>query len=168
MLAARNTGVVFRGLLLLLSVLALAAPAAFAQGDEVIVDPGSPTGKEYALPVDSARKQAAPHAPTRSSKAQAAPLFGEGVGDGSGTTKASRGARSARRADDGGGNPGSAAGTGASGSPPVHAGTAALRAQAAAPDGGIGLAEVIGASVGVLAIGAAIGLLLRRRSSRAA
>jgi hypothetical protein len=38
--------------------LALAAPAAASAQDGVVVDPGSPTGKEYAIPLESARRQA--------------------------------------------------------------------------------------------------------------
>jgi hypothetical protein len=50
----------FRGLLLMLCACALLAPmTATAAQDEIFVDPGSPSGKEYALPIDSARKQAA-------------------------------------------------------------------------------------------------------------
>ena len=148
---------------MLLGALALTAPAAVAQDDEIFVDPGSPSGKEYALPVESARKQAATDAQQRSSSAQPAPLFGEGVDDrstadagGSGTGSGS-GSGSAQ-----GGGGGSTAADG--GTPGASAAT--LKAQAAAPDGGIALAAVIGAGAGVLLLGGAVGLLLRRRSAR--
>ena len=154
-----------RGLLLLLSALALMAPAAVAQDDEIFVDPGSPSGKEYALPVESARKQAAKDAQGSSSSAQPAPLFGEGVDDRS-------------TADAGGAGSGSGSGSGSGAAKGSRGGTddadggtpatsaATLKAQAAAPDGGIGLAAVIGVGAGVLLLGGAIGVLLRRRSTR--
>jgi len=97
-------------------VLALAAPVALAQDDEVFVDPGSPSGKEYALPVDSARQQAAKDGRKRSSKTQAAPLFGEGVGGGSDDAKASGSAGASGSRDDGdsdGGSTGQTRGSGA-------------------------------------------------------
>jgi len=157
---------VLRGLLLLICALAFMAPAAVAQDDEIFVDPGSPSGKEYALPVESARKQAAKAAPQRSSSAQPAPLFGEGVDDGSkdGASGAASGA------DDGNGTgSGGGANSDADGGTPGAQGaarTATLKAQAAAPDGGIGLAAVIGVGAGVLVLGGAIGVLLRRRAAR--
>lgn len=57
-----------RGLVVLLALLALPG-AAFAQEPGVNVDPDSPSGKEYAIPLDRARGQAAPSAsaPQRSS-----------------------------------------------------------------------------------------------------
>jgi hypothetical protein len=162
--------VVLRGLLLVLSVLAVAAPAAVAQDDEVFVDPGSPSGKEYALPVDSARKQAAKDAQKGSARAQPAPLFGEGVGD---TDAAS----TSSAAPAGGGGSGSggdrrrAAGDdsapGAAGGERASAAPATLKSQVAAPDGGLGLVTVLAAGLAVLALGGAIGLLLRRRATRA-
>jgi len=156
-----------RGLLFALCALALSAPAAVAADDEIFVDPGSPSGKEYALPIDRARKEAARDTKgAKDAKGQSAtPLFGEGV------DAASTPGASGRRAGGGGkaaaddANP-SAAGTGA-GSRETAPKT--LKAQAAAPDGGIGVAAIIGGvSVGVLLLGAAIGVLLRRRASRPA
>lgn len=140
------------------------APVAAAQDDEIFVDPGSPSGKEYALPVESARQQAAKGAQDRSSSAQPAPLFGEGVDE------ASAGEQGGGAASGGGGTGrGGGATDDADGGAPSAQGaarTATLQAQAAAPDGGIGLAAVIGVGAGVLALGGAIGVLLRRRSAR--
>ncbi len=143
------------------------APAAVAQDDEIFVDPGSPSGKEYALPVESARQQAAKDAPERSSSAQPAPLFGEGVDAGStdGAGGAAPGADEGDGASGGGFNADADAGTP---SAQGAARTATLKAQAAAPDGGIGLAAVIGVGAGVLLLGGAIGVLLRRRAARGA
>ena len=157
---------VLRGLLLLICALAFLAPAAVAQDDEIFVDPGSPSGKEYALPVESARQQAAKDAPERPSSAQPAPLFGQGVDAGSpdGEVGAASGTADAKRAGSGtgAGNDADAGTSSAQGA----ARTATLKAQAAAPDGGIGLAAVIGVGAGVLALGGAIGVLLRRRAAR--
>jgi len=55
--------------------------------DGVFVDPESPTAKQYAIPLDAARRSAAdPEArrrigimPNRSSRQEAPPLFGEGI-----------------------------------------------------------------------------------------
>ena len=159
----------FRGLLLILCALALAMPAAAGAADEIFVDPGSPSGKEYALPIDSARKQAAGDARGPSSRTKGTPLFGEGVGD---RDAGGAGGGGGGGSDDGGGGGGATKGSGdkadaerddADGGTPVTA-----RAQAASPDGGAGTIAIIGAGAGVLLLGAAIGLILRRRSARPA
>ena len=149
----------------MLCALALTAPAAAAQDDEIFVDPGSPSGKEYALPVESARQQAAKGAKDRSSSAQPAPLFGEGVDD---ESAGEQGAGAASGGGAAGGGSGGATNDADGGTPSAQgaARTATLKAQAAAPDGGIGLAAVIGVGAGVLLLGGAIGVLLRRRSAR--
>ena len=157
-----------RGLLLTLCALALTAPAAVAQDDEIFVDPGSPSGKEYALPVESARQQASRDGQQRSSAAaRPAPLFGEGV---DGSTAGQGGATSGAGAGDAsrGGGGGGASGDADGGTPGAQgaARTATLKAQAATPDGGIGLAAVIGMGAGVLVLGGVIGVLLRRRAAR--
>jgi hypothetical protein len=155
-----------RGLLLALCALAVIAPAAVAADDEIFVDPGSPSGKEYALPVDSARKQAAGGTQGAKDRTSTTPLFGEGVD--AATPKAGTGKASAAGAKAGAGD----AGGGSAGAPPARVATAAprtLKAQAAAPDGGIGTAAIIGGvSAGVLLLGAVIGVLLRRRAARPA
>jgi len=157
-----------RGLLFALCALALSAPAAVAADDEIFVDPGSPSGKEYALPIDRARKEAARDTKgAKDAKGQSAtPLFGEGV------DAASTPGASGRRAGGGGKAAADDASTGAAGTTGAGSRETApktLKAQAAAPDGGIGVAAIIGGvSVGVLLLGAAIGVLLRRRASRAA
>ena len=162
-----------RGLLLALVALtliapAVIAPAAFAADDEIFVDPGSPSGKEYALPVHRARQQAA--GDRQGAKgATSAPLFGEGVDAArSGATAGGRSGRStdASDASAGSSDAGASRDRGASAQ---QAAPKTLKAQAAAPDGGIGDAAIIGGvSVGVLLLGAVIGVLLRRRAWRAA
>lgn len=64
--------------------LALPAPLAVAQEEGVTVDPGSPAGKEYALPIDQARRDAADGGDRGGGGGVAAgrrpaPAFGEGV-----------------------------------------------------------------------------------------
>ena len=147
----------------MLCALAVAAPAAVAAEDEIFVDPGSPSAKEYALPIESAREQAASEGRGTSAGTKEAPLFGEGVGaDGAGGggsdaggsggdgAAAKRDGRTARSqaAESDGGTP------------------ATARAQAASPDGGMGTIAILGAGAGVLLLGGAIGLVLRRRAAR--
>jgi len=156
------------------------APVAVAQEDGVTVDPGSPSGKEYALPIDRARAQAAKGGGS-GSDAQKAPLFGEGVdGDGAGPT-AGRGGSAADRGSSAGGRGSSrdrAGGTRGAASPidDLESGGSGssddfasandrrlLRAQAA--EGGLGIGASIGAGIGILLIGGLIGLWLRRRAT---
>ncbi len=148
-------------LLLLLCGLAVTAPVAAAQDDQVFVDPDSPSGREYELPIDRARERAAPKTQKqrRSPGTRDAPLFGAGVeADDAGTTppQAPREPSGAgdRTTDD------VAAERAAAGA------AAERRAQAAAPDGVTGLAAVLGAGAGVLLVGGLVGLLLRRRAAR--
>jgi hypothetical protein len=155
---------VLRGLLLLVCALALTAPVAAAQDDEIFVDPGSPSGKEYALPVESARRQAAKDAREHASSARPAPLFGEGVEAGS--TAGQAGSASGGGAAIGGGGAAGDADGGTPGAPGTGAGPSTLKAQAAAADGGMGPAAVIGVGAGVLLLGGALGVLLRRRAAR--
>ncbi len=165
--ATRHTARVLRGLLVMLCGLALFVPLAAAQDDEVQVDPDSPSGREYALPVDSARSQAAKGSGTRRSAVQAAPLFGEGVRSGTGggasdsaqadKTASQRGASDDADPDE---DASSASRRAATANPET------LRAQAAAPDGGGSLLVIIGVGAGVLLAGGLIGLALRRRATR--
>ena len=63
--------------------------ASFAQSDGVHIDPESPAGKEYALPLESARENASPNlagggssnpnGDSRGAGANPAPLFGAGI-----------------------------------------------------------------------------------------
>jgi len=58
----------------------LTAPSALAAEPGVTIDPGSPSAKEYALPVDSARRDASGQpAKAVTPGARDAPLFGEGI-----------------------------------------------------------------------------------------
>lgn len=153
------------GLLMLLFGLAVMAPVASAQDDEVIVDPDSPSGKEYELPIDRAREQAAASTPKPASAAGArsAPLFGEGVEPAGAGTRAAQGTR----AMGGGPRGGSSGAAGANRADRATVAAAAERtAQAAAPGGASGLVAIIAAGGGVLLVGGLVGLLLRRRAAR--
>jgi|SRR5829696_7351368 len=57
-------------------VAAFAAPPAAAQEDGVFVDPDSPAGKEYAIPLDEARREAAGGG---GAGRAGQPLFGAGI-----------------------------------------------------------------------------------------
>ncbi len=73
---------VARRTLITLAVAAVGLPAGSASAqDGVVVDPSSPSGKEYAIPLDAARRDAAPGGQNSGGDSQSAPLFGEGVGD---------------------------------------------------------------------------------------
>lgn len=155
---------VCKGMLLLLCGLVVSAPAASAQEDKVFVDPDSPSGKEYELPIDRARQQGAPQTQAAESArgSQAAPLFGAGVKADSAATTARgsgeepRGAGSADSTD-----PANGSRSDRAEAPAV----AARKAQAAVPEGGVGVAAIIGIAAGVLLLGGLLGLLLRRRAA---
>jgi hypothetical protein len=125
----------------------------------VHVDPGSPAGKQYAIPITSARTEAAGNQPSAtSSGSQDPPLFGVGVK----SSAAHVAARKARR-----------------GRPVTHADPAHVSSQPVAPPasppqvaptssgsgGGSAWIALAGGGVLVLALGGAGGLALRRRLS---
>lgn len=74
------TGAVVAALVLL--------PQAAALAGEVHFDADSPAGKEYALPLDRAREEAAGAGKTDGPAGEKAPLFGEGVSSGGGGPQA--------------------------------------------------------------------------------
>lgn len=153
-----------KAMLLVLCGLAATAPAASAQDDPVFVDPDSPSGKEYELPIDRARQQGAPQTQQGRSAGgtQAAPLFGEGV-EADGAAPAAGDSREAPR----GARSGDSTDRANRPRPDVaNARVAAERkAQAAAPEGGAGVAAIVGVGAGVLLLGGLLGLLLRRRAA---
>lgn len=155
---------------------ATAAPPAAAQ-DGVFVDPNSPAGVEYAIPLDEARREAAGGSrdgggdPSRGQ-----PLFGKGITrvEGSGSQRA-EGSSDQGGSREGGGAVGGAASTDGRGRqqgeggddalpdprdvPPSVAGSAAI--EAATSDGSDGLLTA-GIAAAVLAAGLAAGFGLRR------
>ena len=162
-----------RALLITAAIWLSAAPAMAQQDDGVFVDPDSPTAKEYAIPLDAARRQASGGNPSPSGGGAAtpAPRFGEGVGDEQAATGASGGGN-------GGSTGGSASGSGnatgsgtengsgsstsstGSGRPP----SVAASRPGAPSGGGVGTTlMVIGGGAGLLLVGAGAGYALRRR-----
>jgi hypothetical protein len=150
-------------------MLALGAGTVSAQEPGVVVDPESPSGKEYAIPFERARRVADPRGPKSSAGARAAgasTLFGEGVSISDG-----RGAGSP--ADDGRGSKGDAGSNGAAPDPgnapraSVPKSIAVAAASPGAPAGGIGTPLLFVASgLVVVLAGVGAGLLIRRRSGR--
>jgi hypothetical protein len=155
--------VLLRLLLPCLCTFALVTPAA-AQDPQV--DPGSPAGTEYQLPVERAREEAGGGSSGSSGSGGGsngsdsgtpgeAPLFGAGV---EGEKQSSANAKSGTDSD-----PATTADVEQDG------GTSAeqtVRAQAPAPDdAGAAIVAIAGGAAGVLLLGGLAGLAWRRRSS---
>jgi hypothetical protein len=163
-----HTGDVRRWLVGALLALIL-APAAWAQEPDpgVSIDPDSPSGREYDIPLESARRGAEPGrdrgAPVTQGR-RSAPLFGAGITPSNSKREADRGT-----GDDGDERSEStspAPAREATPAPRSAAPPAAVRAAATnpgAPSGGIGTTVLIGlGGLLVLAVGAGAGLLARR------
>lgn len=141
-----------------LLLLLLASPVA-AQEPGVHVDPNSPAGKEYAIPIDQARRQAegASGANGGHGSSGSAGLFGAGIS-----------ARGGRGGSGGGHSGGSAKGSGGSGTSGGAASQGAKRASArpaiAASTGAGGNATLLtgGLVAAVLLAGALLGLFFHR------
>jgi hypothetical protein len=134
------------GLRILIVTCALALPAAAAAQERPKLDPDSPAGVEYQLPLDRAREEAAGEAKGGPGEGKRAPLFGSGV------TKP--GSRSA------GGGSGEAAGDDSPGEAPAKK----MRATTASEGGSGASVPLIAAAV--LIVGGALGLGLRRGMGR--
>jgi hypothetical protein len=143
-----------------IGALVLAAPAA-AQAPGVTYDPDSPAGREYALPLDTARRAADARPSERRNDRSA--LFGEGVeadpalaasgasGKGSGGTATGRG----KQSDGGNARPRAAR--------PEASPHSAPSPVTVRDRGGVAPARTGGAiAIGAIAITLATGLLLRR------
>jgi hypothetical protein len=159
-----------RLLLTCLCVLALAA-SAHAQGPRV--DPDSPAGSEYQLPVERAREQArerpTPQAGSSDGERGArAPLFGSGVQEREPAPDRPRAAGEPAKADRRRERGRTAEPEPAPElRPDLGTATPEVRAQAAAPDdGGSGVATIAGAALGMLLLGGLGGLAWRRRTVR--
>jgi hypothetical protein len=146
----------------LLAVLLGATAPAFAQEDGIFVDPDTPAGKEYAIPLEQARQEAVGE--TRDARvsggstlASAGGLFGEGI-------RRARGGDFRRGAASGGG--------GRAGQ--VHSTRDALAAPSSAAlvrqtsSGGSNTLPTLAIPLGVLLVGGAIALAVigRRRMRR--
>lgn len=152
-----------------LTVLAI-APAAGAQGVGIRVDPNSPSGTEYQLPLERARQDAQQVGPPKKVRpgARTAPAFGEGIRTPPPSARApqNEGADRGRATMRGGAPKKRASGADVTRTattevppPPPPAGAAT-----AAGGPGTSLLGVGAIAVGVVALGAGIGLLLRRRT----
>lgn len=152
------------------------APGAAAQDEGVFVDPQTPAGKEYALPLEQARRDAAPGASGRQDGGGASeqPLFGVGI-DPSRGAGGSEGSGSAGTGDGGTGAQGSSGRPGQgdvqerrrSGGASSRAGDLAPNAyrpaaiEAAASEGSDALITA-GIAAAVLGVGVLAGFGLRR------
>jgi hypothetical protein len=140
--------------------------AAVAQEPGVVVDPGSPAGKEYAIPVARARREAGVDRATSGSSGsstQAKPeLFGAGISPRKAApTKPEKTGSKSSESDSGGAPAGGGGGSSSGGSGgPGAAAAAAVQSRPSAN----ALPWLAGPAAAVLLIGAAAGLLMRRRS----
>jgi hypothetical protein len=161
---------------LLFASLALPA-AAQAQGRGVFVDPESPAGKEYAIPLEEARRQAAPDAESRPGGGDAGSrLFGAGItrapgasaaggvsaGDGSDGSGGAGGADGGAGRDNGRGAGKAADGEVLGAQESAREGRADSMAIEAAAQGGSDALLTAGIAGTVLAVGLLVGFGLRR------
>jgi hypothetical protein len=163
MLVAMRPSLLRRSVATTIVILLASGPAALAQNPAVQVDPGSPAGTEYALPVDQARAiggaAAKPGAGESASPGEhGATLFGEGVTPP--RTSASR--RDARQRA---GSHRATGGDGAAAPTPDGAPGAPGSARVFAPVGESShsaLPWLVGSGALVLVLGAGLGRALRR------
>lgn len=132
--------------------------AALAQGDDVFVDPDSPAGKEYAIPIDEARREAS----GRDGAPGSAPLFGEGVtAESAPPEQEALARRDAEQSPNGRRSTGDRRGLTPAGPSPSEA----VPEPAAAGNGNVSATVVTGGlALAVLGAGCLIGLALRRGS----
>jgi LPXTG-motif cell wall-anchored protein len=155
--------------------LALLVPGpAAAQNGGVYVDPDSPTGKQYQLPLESARRQADPSsdgrlAPpgARASGTGAAALFGEGITKASAAGKRSSSGGSGGKSTPGGRGGGSDGSSSSRKTDSASSNTVrAAVSNPGAPSTGIGSTLLVGAGAAlVLLAGGLAGFVVRRRST---
>jgi hypothetical protein len=112
-----------------LSLMLVGGGAANAQGQGVHVDPDSPAGKEYALPLDQARRDAGGGLVDGKSRgAHRAPLFGAGI--------SSKGGLSGGGGASAGGGEGATSGSGSTAGQSGSSATPSDRAENGAQSGG--------------------------------
>lgn len=173
---SRSRYLALAGLLVALVAAALLGlPAeASAQRGGVIVDPDTPAGKEYAIPLESARREAGGggvgNRSGGGSRGTVAGAFGVGLSRASGD--GSEGGRSqdqsGRQDGDGSRESGDGAGAGAGASAGARDGSDGAPDVPAAEEvseGSFAAGSVVGIILALLAIGGLLGLLLRRRGS---
>jgi hypothetical protein len=164
--------VIARTTLSALLAVASFAPAAAAQDKGVFVDPDSPAGKEYAIPLDQARRDAGAGGNTgRDSGTGGQPLFGVGIERAEGASKRwGGGSASARvggpttgeRRPNGGGRANGARAHQGSGAGGSDNGVAAPRAAALESTAGSDKLPTAGIASAVLGAGLLVGFGLRR------
>jgi hypothetical protein len=145
-----------RRTLILLSLAAAlpVSPAAAQSG--VIIDDDSPADKEYAIPLESAREDAA-GASGGGSSSSGAPLFGAGVGDSGNDSRPKSSQRDPQKSSR---RPSPATETTS-----VQSGRTAA---ATVPEGGVSTtATIIAVALSVLVLGGVIGSIARRRTTPA-
>lgn len=161
------------GLLALIAAMMLGATAGSAQDREggLQVDPGSPSGREYAIPLEQARRNGSAAGPAdriTPGQRNVAPAFGEGVGDGGGSSASGStdgGATSKDRAQAGSDRP--ARDSTSTGDDASRRAPAVASIQRSSADTGSGpVIAIAGVGGGVLLMGAAAGVVLRRRITR--
>jgi len=131
-------------------------PQQHALAGEVHFDADSPAGKEYALPLDQAREEAAGPGKTDGPAGEKAPLFGEGVSGGSAGGGAQGGGGAA---GDGGG--GGALGDGKGQGSQPHPSPAAVAAAISSSDDGYPLSSALLWIAAIVALAGVATLVLR-------
>ena len=148
--------------ILYLGLLLVGGGVATAQDDGVHVDPNSPAGKEYALPLDSARRDAGGGATSGGgTSSYSAPLFGVGISERGGSSSGREGKSGS--ASGGGQAEGPNDGGGAKNGPSAG-GVDSTQAARAVADTGDGLSAgvlTLLIAFGVLAVGILVGLSVR-------
>jgi hypothetical protein len=130
-----------------------------AQEDGVFIDPDSPAGTEYAIPLEQARRDAAGGGPTTRGRAgDGQPLFGAGIAPRS----EAKGESAIGDASGGGARKARAAGVDKTPRPGANAGASTAAIAAAAGDGSSEGLLTAGIAAAVLALGLAAGLAFRR------
>jgi hypothetical protein len=156
-------------LVLAVALLTFDAAAVSAQEDGVFIDPDSPAGTEYAIPLEQARREAAGGGPTTREAAGGGPttqgragneqpLFGAGIAPRS----EAKGESAIGDARGGGARKPRAAGVDKAPRPGSNAGASTAAIAAAAGDGSSEGLLTAGIAAAVLALGLAAGLAFRR------
>jgi hypothetical protein len=136
----------------------LLLPQQHAIAGEVHFDADSPAGKEYALPLDQAREEAAAAGKTDGPAGEKAPLFGEGVSGAGGGPGASGGGS----AGGSGGEAASGGGEGQTqGGQAAERSSAAVAAALAGDDNGYAMSSALLWILAIAALAGIAALLLR-------
>lgn len=149
--------------LTVLVVAAFAPPAAAQQS--IFVDPDSPTGAEYDIPLERARRDASPDPQSANQpyRSRSAPLFGSGIDTGSGPGRADQGGVASPSDANGSAPAGKTPRNQRAGRQGIPEAVQAAIQQPGAPDGGVGTSLLFGgAGLLVLLLGGVVGIALRR------